>query len=399
MATGLSVTTCRSSCSPGSSWPPAPGAGVQFGDRLLIQTASIRWLTGHLSPSAGSQLTGDRYVYAGRVGLLDRLIDGINLVARPFQGLSTPTDPRLKRGARVERKGAAGTATIVGIRRGYRQDATHTTFALQVDGSPSRGASRFGTEVTTTPHLHRLRLGLSVPVRIDGERGVIDWSTLATTWGLSGDAPGQRPQRDAPPDGIDERSLTDPERKLLEGGRRTTVTLVGLERVYVLGMPTLNWDVQVRLEDGVSTTVKADEVPPYAWWIARPGAVLPVVVNPADATKLAIDWAEATTAATSNSRIDLHDRPPEGSIAAMVAASAPAPATTMQAAPAEPIVSIATHRNEAMVTGTLREWVGEVKAGRMKPKAFLKYVAEWERSGLCTPQEAAAARAAAGLEA
>jgi hypothetical protein len=33
----------------------------------------------------------------------------------------------------------------------------------------------------------------------------------------------------------------------------------------------------------------------------------------------------------------------------------------------------------------------------MEPKAFLKHVAEREAAGLCTPEEAEAARTAAGL--
>ena len=49
------------------------------------------------------------------------------------------------------------------------------------------------------------------------------------------------------------------------------------------------------------------------------------------------------------------------------------------------------------MNATLQSWVGEVHAGRMKAKAFLKNVAEWEAAGLCTPDEAASARAAAGL--
>ena len=335
--------------------------------------------------------------YPVGVGLLDRVIDGINSVARPFQRLSTPSDPRLTRGARLEQRGSAATATIVGIRRDYRQDATHTTLALQVVGSPTSGPLRFGTEVTTSPHLHRLRLGLTVPVRIDGDRGVIDWSSLASTWGLSDGAPGQRPQRDAPTDGIDERSLTSHQRKLLTQGRRTTGTITGLERCSVLGLPTLNWDVQLRLEDGTATTVRGDEVPPYAWWIARPGAVLPVAVEPDDSSKVVVDWAQATVTASSVP-LGLDDQPPEGSIGAAVTTATPAPATVGESAPTDPVATIAVHRDAEMVAGTLRDWVGEVAAGRMKPKAFRKHVAEWEAAGLCTPHEAAAARAAAGVE-
>ena len=51
-----------------------------------------------------------------------------------------------------------------------------------------------------------------------------------------------------------------------------------------------------------------------------------------------------------------------------------------------------------LANATLRGWAGEVQAGRMKPKAFLEYLAEWEAAGMCTAEEAASARTAAGLD-
>ena len=65
---------------------------------------------------------------------------------------------------------------------------------------------------------------------------------------------------------------------------------------------------------------------------------------------------------------------------------------------ADAVSTIAASRHVGRVNATLQSWVGEVHAGRMKPKAFLKHVAEWEAAGMCTPEEAASARAAAAIQ-
>lgn len=332
------------------------------------------------------------------MGILDKAIDGINRVARPFQNLATPVDPRIAKGYKVGAQGDTAFGTIVGIQRIYKHDATHTTYGIEVAGSPATGPLRFGTEVTTSAHHHWLRLGLTLPIRLDGDRGVIDWSALSGALGLGDDdIPGQRPKREAPEPGIDERSLTSREKKLLRDGRRTSATLEGTKRCTVLGLPTLNWDMHLRLADGSTATIETDEVPPYAWWLAVPGATLPLAVDTGNPEKTKIDWAEATLKAAGAAPISLDQRPPAGSIAAEVIAGRVEPTTVALAAPTDPATIISANRDVAMANNTLRDWASEVQAGRMKPKAFLKNVAEWESAGMCTPEEAAAARAAAGL--
>lgn len=327
------------------------------------------------------------------MGLLDRLIRGVNRAAEPVQDVLTPTDPTMARGGELERSGAAGTGVIVGIARSAKNEFIHTVYAVEV-ASPS-GPQRFATEVTTTPHLHRLRLGLAVPVRTDGDRAVIDWPSLAARWNLGDGAPGQRTRRKVPADGVTDEALTSAAARALERGRRTTATIVALDRVMMLGLPTLNWDVHLRLDDGATVTSRKDQVPPYAWWLASSGALVPIGVDPRDPTRGAVDWAALTNAAAGP--VGLDDQPPPGSIAEQVMSSPPPTEVvgTMGATDTREI--IAANRDAAQVTGTLLDWVGEVSAGRMKPKAFLKNVAEWESAGLCTADEAAAARAAAGL--
>ena len=108
---------------------------------------------------------------------------------------------------------------------------------------------------------------------------MIDWAALASRWGLDGSEPGQRIHRKPPADGVVDTALDSRALKRLANGRRTTATITGMERVLALGMPTLNWDIQLQLDDGSTATARKDEVPPYAWWSAAVGASVPVAVD------------------------------------------------------------------------------------------------------------------------
>ena len=105
----------------------------------------------------------------------------------------------------------------------------------------------------------------------------------------------------------------------------TEATIVALRRRTVMGMATLNWDIELQLPDGGRTLSKGDEVPSYAQWYAAPGAVVPAVVNPKDAGAATIDWPAFALAQFDQAGFD--DDPPEGSIAAEVESSRGAGAT------------------------------------------------------------------------
>jgi hypothetical protein len=335
------------------------------------------------------------------VGILDKVIGAVNRVGTPLQSAEAVVDPRLRRGAEVASEGHHRYGTIVGIQRRPVGEATQTVFVIDVPAGPTEDALRFSTEVTSTSYLHRLRLGLEVPVRVDGDRGAIDWPAMTERWGVAAPEPGQRRHRKHPPEGIDDRDHTNATLRLLERGRRTTATITSLERVFVLGMPSVNWDVHLTLDDGSTALRRKEEVPPYTWWLTAPGVRVEVAVDERDPSHVAVDWA-ALALAAEPARLD--DAPPPGTLSAEVEAglaeAAATPATTTGAASAEdPRETIARTRDVAQVNGTLQAWADEVIAGRMKPKAFSKHVAEWESAGMCTPDEAAAARAAAGLDA
>jgi hypothetical protein len=85
-------------------------------------------------------------------------------------------------------------------------------------------------------------------------------------------------------------------RKRLRDGVRVDAEIVARDEVIVMGMPTQNRRLELRLEDdgGPRTVVLAREfVPPYAESLAQVGARVPVAVDPARPDRVTIDWPSA----------------------------------------------------------------------------------------------------------
>ncbi len=331
------------------------------------------------------------------MGILDKLIRGVNRAAAPVHDATTLVDPRVRRAEGVAERGATRSGRIIGIERRDATDSTRTVFLIEAAESLTVTSQRFAVEVGTTPHLHRLRLGVEVPVRVDRDMGVIDWPALAARCRLTGPEPAQRLHGTLPPEGIDDSAHRSATLELLERGSRVAATIASSERVAVMGMPTLNWDLRLTLVDGASVERAKEEVPPYAWWYVAPGTQVDVAVDDVDPTRVAVDWAALALAMADGANLD--DSPPVGTPAADVEADRGAvfPPAGPASTPADARATIAASRDAGQVNSTLQTWAGEVLAGRMKPKAFLGNVAEWESAGLCTADEAATARASAGL--
>ncbi|HRW39792.1 MAG TPA: hypothetical protein P5254_18980, partial [Aquihabitans sp.] len=155
-----------------------------------------------------------------------------------------------------------------------------------------------------------------------------------------------------------------------------------------LGVGTENWDVELRLDDGTTSTSAGDAVPAYAHHLAAPGAEVPVAVDPADRSKAAVDWPAAAVEEADRGAVSLADEPAPGSIAALLDAHRAEAAST----PAMGAGGGATPNREITNTA-VAGWVAAVQAGHMKPKAFHAAVRDWEAAGMCTPEEAAAAHA------
>lgn len=320
------------------------------------------------------------------MGFLDRIIRGTNEVAAPIQSATVLVDRRITQAAALAAGGDVRGGVIVGIHRQLDgQDSDEVAYSIVVP-DPGGGSERVTVQVASR-HAHRLRLGLPVPVRTDGKKAVLDWAALCDRWGVDPGDVVQRTQRKDRPDGIVDRAVDMRTERRLAKQPRTTGTITGLQRVTILGMASSNWDIDLQLADGTRARSPKDSVPVYAKWVAAPGSVVPVAVDPAQADKAAIDWVAAASAAATSAELD--DVPPPGSVAE--ADSAPAAATEPPSASAAAPATSGSSRPPRS-DPTIESWVAMVRAGHMKPKAFHQAVADWESAGMCTPEEAAAAR-------
>jgi hypothetical protein len=328
------------------------------------------------------------------MGFLDKIINGVNAAAEPVQNLETELtrDRSLGKADDLVARGATAYGTIVGIRRKLEDSTERHFYAVDV---PVDGATkRFGVEVIG-PVRSRLRLGLPVIVRTDGDHAVFDLPSMCAAWRIRGGDGSQRSARKVPDEGIKDTALDLRVERHLANWTRTTGTITVIERRQVLGMLTQNWDVHVQLADGSTTVSSKDAIPEYAMWFAAPGTQVSVAVDPKDPSRAAIDWPELASRWGTVSSV-FEQAPPPGSAAADVEAPVE-PTTSMSfgggaAAGPTPVAGAPFHT--ATTTATIQEWIDTVKAGHMKPKAFHAATNDWESAGMCTHEEAEAARQA-----
>jgi hypothetical protein len=302
--------------------------------------------------------------------------------------LQMALSPSIRRVRKLEEQGTPANGVITGIHFFLNDSTTRKEFAVSVLGGDA--AQRFG--VRTQPNeAHRLRLGMSVVARLDGNRGIVDWDAMARAWGLEGQFLSQESIRKPPADGIVDTALDARVQRHLKKWLPTQATIVSLRRCTVMGMPTLNWDVELRLPDGRTAVSKRDEVPSYAQWDAAPGVVVPAVTDPKDAGRASIDWPAFALARFD--AVGFDDDPPPGSIAAEVegardAHDAPAVMGANVAAPpaGDPATPVA-------LDATMRSWVDARKGGHMTQKDFDQALDDWNAAGMCTAAQVEAARA------
>lgn len=268
------------------------------------------------------------------MGLFDRAIDAVNRASVAVDGVLMPNDPRLARADKLIEQGERATARIVGVDRFLDDDVTAQTLALEV--STLSGTVRAGVRDTTIRGRERLRLGLQVPVRHDGERAALDWPLLWQTWDLEPGVTAVRVARSAPDDGVRDRALDARALKLLKRGTPARAVIVSVEPVRVMGMATENFDVRLRTDGSGELLIKRDEIPFYARWLAAPGAEVPIAVAADDPSRAAVDWARAAQEHAARCGA-FQDQPPEGSAAAATDAVSREAATQVASAPAVPV--------------------------------------------------------------
>ncbi len=315
------------------------------------------------------------------MGLFKRAASAVNQFD-PATDLTIALSPSIRRAQKLEARGTPANGVITGVKFSLNDETTRKEFAVTVVDT----GVRFGIR-TQPPDAHRLRLGLPVVIKLDDGRAILDWAAMAAAWGLDDDFLAQDALRKPPADGLVDTALDARVQRHLKKWSPVSAGIVSLTRKNVLGMPTLNWDVELELADGSRALSKNDEVPSYAQWWAAPGTVVPAVVDPGDTSKASIDWPKF--ALTKFEEVGFDDDVVPGSIAAVLEQPVPtSPAMTAQPAAADPSAPVTLDM-------TMRSWVDMRRNGQMSDRDFEKTLRDWQDAGMCTPAQSDAARAAA----
>lgn len=214
------------------------------------------------------------------MGLLDDFVDSALTALMPDFLVGSRY---WNRGKKLLEEGERVQGRIVGIEvKNHDTEDRKVTLALQ-----PTGGTVVGTRVIVE-HEERMRLGLSVPLRVDGRRrnAVLDWpSTL------------QRGVRRPPAPGVEDTSLDWTVKRRLKKGTPARGTITALERRRLMGMDTQNWDVDIELPDGSVTRDPGQVIPFYAVFLAVPGTEVPLALDAKDPSKASVDWAAAANEA------------------------------------------------------------------------------------------------------
>lgn len=225
------------------------------------------------------------------MGILDELLGGV------FDNLFTGA----RRDRKLERLAAEGElvpATIYAIKV-VTHSETADDWYYGIDLVTSAGPLRASVKQQLIPDAWRAPLGGRVLARhLDG-RVAIDWPATLAEAGVepqTGLLAGKTLKKPLEP-GIQDGYVNG---KRLRDGTRTEAEVLANELVEVLGMPTQNRRLELRLDGpGGSRTVllKQQYVPPYAVALAEVGARLPVAVDPKRPDRVTVDWPAAAEVA------------------------------------------------------------------------------------------------------
>lgn len=208
-----------------------------------------------------------------------------------------------KRLARLAEQGELVPATIYAIRVVSRgEDADEWTYGLDLD--TTAGPLRAAVRQQLIPDPWRAALGARVLARhLDGQVA-IDWPATLDAAGAAHHASFMAIKTLKAPlePGIDDGRIN---RKRLRDGVRAAALIVSSAPVEVMGMPTHNRRLELRIDaDGGPRTVllEREYVPPYASTLAIAGARLPVAIDRRRADRVTIDWPSAAQTAAGIER-------------------------------------------------------------------------------------------------
>jgi hypothetical protein len=137
------------------------------------------------------------------MGLFRRAASAVNR-ADPVASAVIALSPSIRRVDRLIERGTPANGVITGIRFSLNDSTVRKEFAVSVQ-TPN-GWQRIGVRTQPTA-AHRLRLGVPVVVKLDGDRGALDWDAMAEAWGIDGASLSQDSLRRPPDDGVVDTAL------------------------------------------------------------------------------------------------------------------------------------------------------------------------------------------------
>lgn len=228
------------------------------------------------------------------MGLLDDLLGGA--LDNLFTGART--DKKLQR---LAEEGELVPATIYAIRVVHKAD-TADEWYYGLDLITRGGPLRASVRQQLIPEPWRAPLGARVRARhLDG-RVAIDWPATLDEAGVEHQATliaGKTLKKPLEP-GIDDNDIN---KRRLRDGTPAEAEIVASEPVVVMGMPTENRRLELRIDDGSgprTVILKRELIPPYADLLARVGGRLPVAVDQKRPDRITIDWKTAAEAAAGS---------------------------------------------------------------------------------------------------
>lgn len=227
------------------------------------------------------------------MNLLDDLLGGV------FDNLFVGAR-RDKKLERLAEQGELVPATIYAIKIVARsEDADDWTYGL--DLVTSGGPLRASVRQRLIPDPWRAPLGGRVLARHLKGRVAIDWPATLAEMGVEVDVgllAGKTLKKTLEPGVVDGYVNA----KRLRDGTRAEGEIVAIEPVVMMGMPTQNSRIELRLHDGASgggrtVTLKREYVPAYVQSLAIVGARVPVAVDAKRLDRVTVDWPRAAEAA------------------------------------------------------------------------------------------------------
>ena len=304
------------------------------------------------------------------MGFLDKLIGAVNKV----DDVKTTVENEVFRDRRFERaeallnEGTPFEATITGISGHFANDDSHVSYRLEWFDPAPRLA---GVTYLATYAAPGLRLGSTVPIRASEDQAVID---TRLTRDIDGGATEPGRINAAPDAGIAETSLSSPVLSRFTTWRRERATVVSVQLLEVMGMATQNWTIHVVRAGGTRASVRRDFVPPYARWFVAPGADVPIVVDPDDGTSAQLNYPAL---ATEHPGGTWRDRPPEGSVADLMARPATSIPDQPMATASAPIDLTPPPESSEAIEGVSIETCAQIDAGlrhdRVTPGGYDDY--------------------------